>query len=265
VLLVNVYDGLGSLAPGTIRRLRLVGVPPKTQPNMNCPVMGVTARDPGKFVLGTVPVEKDGSAWFRAPAGVTLFFQALDQEGVAVQTMRSGTYVQPGETTSCMGCHEPRTQSPAAASFPLAARREPSEITPGVEGSWPLDYQVLVQPLLDKYCLPCHQPDGKAPRFDLTAARSYDTLLDYGKPSLREHVQMRYREARSIVGAGVAATNALLPLLQRGHYGVQLGSDDRQRLLTWMDTYGQRLGSYDKGQEQQLLELRRRMATMLAK
>ena len=66
MLLVNVYDGLGPLAPGTIRRLRLVGVPPKTQPNMNQPVMGVTARDPGKFVLGTVPVEKDGSAWFRA-------------------------------------------------------------------------------------------------------------------------------------------------------------------------------------------------------
>jgi len=264
VLLVNVYDGLGSVAPGTIRRLRLVGVPPKTQPNMNSPVLGVTARDPGKFVLGTVPVEKDGSAWFRAPAGVTLFFQALNQDGVAVQTMRSGTYVQPGETTSCTGCHEPRTRSPAAASFPLAARREPSKITPGVEGSWPLDYQVLVQPVLDEHCLSCHQPGGKAPRFDLTAAKSYVTLLDYGKPSLRQHVQSRYQDARSIAGAGAAATNALWPLLERGHYGVQLRPDDRQRLLTWMDTYGQRLGSYDKAQERQLLELRRRLASMLA-
>ena len=134
-----------------------------------------------------------------------------------------------------------------------------------MEGSWPLNYQVLVQPVLDKHCLSCHRPGGKAPRCNLTAARSYDTLLDYGKPSLREHVQTRYQQARSIAGAGAAATSALLPLLDRGHYGVHLSGDDRQRLLTWMDTYGQRLGSYDKGQEQRLRELRQRLAAMLTK
>ena len=93
---------------------------------MNFPSMGVTRDDPGKCVLGTVPVEEDGSAYFRVPAGVILFFQALDARGVAVQTMRSATHVQPGQTLSCIGCHEHRQQAPpakAGAGHAARARR----------------------------------------------------------------------------------------------------------------------------------------------
>ena len=129
-LLADVYRGLGQVKRGDIKRLRIVAVPPKTHPTMNFPNMGLTADDPGKCVLGTVPVEADGSAWFRVPSGVTLFFQALDAQGRAVQTMRSATYAQPGETVGCIGCHEPRNQT-ASAKPVLAALREPSRITPG--------------------------------------------------------------------------------------------------------------------------------------
>ena len=267
MLLVDVYDGLGTIPRGSIERLRLVGVPAKTHPTMNRPVMGVTRDDPGKFVIGTVPVEADGSAHFRVPPGVSFFLQALDAEGVAVQTMRSITYVQPGERTTCVGCHEPRHTAPPsvpASALPLAAMREPSKITPGPEGSWPLDFQVLVQPVLERQCVSCHKPGGKDPKFDFTAAKSYDALVGYGKPSLREHVQARYGEGRSIAGAGAAATNALWPLLDAGHYDVRLTDDDRRRLFVWMDTYGQRLGSFDAAQEERLRELRRRTAAILA-
>ncbi len=264
MLLVNAYEGLGSIPRGSIRQLRLIGVPPKTHPVMNSPSMGVTNDDPGKFVLGTVPVEADGSAYFRVPAGVTFFLQALDERGVAVQTMRSGTYVQPGQSASCIGCHEPRTTSPRNAASPVAMRREPSKITPGPAGSWPFDYQVLVQPMLDRQCVSCHRPEGQDPQFDLTAEKSYAALLDYGRPSLRQHVRARYGEGRSLVGAGAAGTNPLIPLLEQGHYDVQLSTEDWSRLINWMDSYGQRLGSFDKQQEQRLIELRQRLAAMLA-
>jgi hypothetical protein len=81
-----------------------------------------------------VPVEEDGSAYFRAPAGVVVFFQALDERGMAVQTMRTTTHVQPGQTLSCMGCHESRGEAPTARRI-MASAREPSKITVDPEGS----------------------------------------------------------------------------------------------------------------------------------
>ena len=85
---------------------------PKTTPNANSPRVGLANASPGKQVLGTVPVEPDGSAYFRAPAGIPLAFQALDERGRAIQTMRSLTYLQPGEQAGCVGCHEHRTTAP---------------------------------------------------------------------------------------------------------------------------------------------------------
>lgn len=263
MLLVDVYRGLGTIPRGTIRNLRLVGVPPKTHPTMNSPSLGITSDDPGKFVLGTVPVEEDGSAWFHVPAGVTIFFQALDAKGMAVQTMRSGFYVQPGQTASCIGCHEHRSTAPPSQT-PLALRRGPSPIKPGPEGSWPLDFRALVQPVIEKHCVSCHKPGETGGKFDLTAARAYQSLVDYGKPSLAAHVRARYQEGRSLPGAGAAATSALVPFLEPAH-GARLGADDWDRLITWMDAYGQRTGSFDKLQEDELRALRARMAPLLAK
>jgi hypothetical protein len=262
MLLINVYKGLESIPQGTVKRLRIVGVPAKTHPTMNRPVMGITRDDPGKFVIGTVPVERDGSAYFRVPAGVSFFLQALDWDGSAVQTMRSVTYVQPGQRYTCIGCHEPRHTAPPNV-FPMAAAREPSKITPGPEGSWPLDFQVLVQPVMERHCVDCHQPGGADPEFDLTAAKSYESLVGYGSPSLRAHVTARYNEGRSTAGACAARSNSLWQLLDTGHYHVELSWDERRRLVTWMDTYGQRLGSFDREQEKQLRKLRRQMAAML--
>jgi len=230
---------------------------------MNFPEIGVTRDDPGKFVLGSVPVDPDGSAFFRVPSGVSFFFQALDAEGTAVQTMRSAVYVQPGQTTTCVGCHEPRNTSPPNLS-PTAPGREPSKITPGPEGSWPLDYGVLVQPVLEAHCVACHRPGGKDAKFDLTAEKSYSAMVGYGKPSLREHVMARYLAGRSIPGAGAAAASPLLKLLKAGHYDVKLPSDAWERLTVWMDTYGQRQGHFSSDQEKRLRDLRETMRPMLS-
>jgi hypothetical protein len=262
LLLLDVYRGLESASSGKIRKLRIVGVPPKTHPTMNAPSIGLTHDDPGKVVLGTVPVEEDGSAWFRVPSGVTLFFQALDEDGMAVQTMRSAVYLQPGETVTCIGCHEGRNMAPPGRN-PVASHREPSQIMPGPEGSWPLEYAALVQPVLDRQCIGCHKPGEKGEKLDLTAEKSYDTLVDFGQPSLKTHVLTRYREGRSTAGAGASRQNPLWPLLDGDHYGVRLTADDRARLVTWMDTYGQRQGHFSDQQAEELRQLRRDMAAML--
>ena len=262
ILLVNVYHGLGAIPQGAIKQLRIVGIPAKTHPIMNFPEMGITRDDPGKFVLGTVPVEADGSAYFRVPSGVAFFFQALDQQGMAVQTMRSATYLQPGQTATCIGCHEPRNNAPPNTR-PLAASREPSRITPGAEGSWPLDYQQLVQPVLETKCVSCHQPGAEDTSFDLTAASSYDALISYGSPSLKDHVLLRYREGRSTVGACAVRMNPLWKLLAGGHYDVALTDEEQSRLVIWMDTYGQRAGSFDEHQVQQLESLRKKASPLI--
>ena len=262
MLVVDVYEGLPSIPRGTIRKLRLVGIPQKTHPTMNYPSIGVTRDDPGKVVIGTVPVEEDGSAYFHVPSGVGFFLQALDSDGMAVQTMRSATYVQPGQTYTCIGCHEPRNTSPP--NYQAAARsRGPSKITPGPEGSWPLDFQALAGPVLAEHCVECHKPGTEGEKFDLVPEKSYDSLVDFGKPSLREHVKARYGEGRSIAGACASAVSPLAKLLKEGHYDVKLTGDDWMRLYTWMDTYAQRQGSFGDQQEATLRQLRVDMAPIV--
>jgi hypothetical protein len=262
LMVTDVYRGLEPLKRGTVRALRIVGIPPKTHPRMNAPVMGLTRHDPGKFVLGTVPVEADGSANFRVPSGVPFFLQALDERGMAVQTMRSAIYMQPGERLTCIGCHEPRGTAPPNLRT-IAAGRSPSKITPGPEGSWPLDFDVLVQPVVRRECLACHRPGAEGESFDLTTEKAYQSLVEYGSPSLRSHVVTRHRQGRSTPGASAAQKSPLLALLREGHYGVQLAPDDWQRLITWIDTYAQQRGSFSEEQEAQLRELRQRVASVL--
>lgn len=266
-LLQDVYQGLTGIARGAIKTLRIVGMPPKTQPTMNAPNLGVTSDDPGKYVLGTVPVETDGSAYFRVPAGASFFFQALDDQGRALQTMRSLTCAQPGETLSCVGCHDPRNTAPPCRPATAVARGA-SVVRPGPEGSWPLRYDALVQPVLDRRCVSCHQPGGqskKAASFDLTAGHSYANLTGWGHPSLAEHVRQCYGAGRSVPGNCEAQRSSVLAKLQSGHHGVTLQTDDLTRLNTWMDTYAQTQGAFSPEQEERLLKLRADAAGLLAK
>ncbi len=266
-LVNNVYKGLKTVKPGEIKSLRIIAVPPKTHPTMNYPNIGLTRDDPGKCVLGTVPVEPDGSAYFNVPSGIIVFFQALDKTGMAVQTMRSTTHVQPGQNLSCVGCHEPRNQTPYSAS-PIATKRPASNITPGPEGSWPYRFDKLVQPVLDKNCISCHSEKGKEPdarKFNLTAKHSYESLTRYGKPSIYDHVWQRYRQGASVEGKCSAATSQLLKKITapNGHHDIKLDSDSMERLITWLDNYGQKLGSFDEKQEQQLIELKQKYKHLL--
>lgn len=265
VFLQDVYQGLPAVSRGAIKRLRIVGVVPKVQPHMNTPVLGVSAEDPGKFVLGSVPVHEDGSAFFMLPSGVPVFFQALDQQGLAVQTMRTLTYTRPGQTLSCVGCHEHRESAPPPAPAAQALTTGPSHITPAPEGSWPLDFARLVQPVLDNHCAECHQPSGKtAPKtkLDLSAGHAWESLMKFGNEDLKTKA---FERDQSHTGEGVAANSLLWKTLTApgGHHDVQLSVEDRDRLATWMDTYAHRVGHFSDQQAADLLQLRQHLAHLL--
>ena len=254
----DVTRGLEALPAGTVRRLRVVAVPPKVQPQKNLPCLGVSKEDPGKYVLGTVPVEPDGSASFVVPSGVPVFFQALDESGLAVQTMRTLVYVQPGESSSCIGCHEQRDLAPPGVARPAAALRGASRLTPGPEGTWPLRYDTLVQTVLDRHCTRCHavgSKNAKAAKINLAEATSYDVLTEAFDGDLRK---LAFERDRSDPGQTPARNSKLFRMLTdgEGHHGVKLAGADRYRLAVWMDTYAQRAGSYSAEQEQELTRFR---------
>jgi hypothetical protein len=258
--LQNVHESWPQL-PGSsdvVKRLRIVQVLPKTTPHANEPRVGLANASPGRQVLGTVPVEPDGSAFFRAPAGIGLAFQALDERGMAIQTMRSLTYLQPGEQSSCVGCHEHRTRTPLYHGAGLAGRRTPSEIAPGPDGSKPFNYAILVQPVLDKHCVQCHQgPDAQA-GIDLTGTpvgeftASYLALAPLVPFSEWRGAPQTNLEPVTPPDRFGARASSLIELLTKGHEDVSLTEDEWERLITWMDTNALFYGTFDpEDQERQ--------------
>jgi len=151
----DVYRGLGSVRRGTVKQLRIIQIFPKTTHLNDRPAVGLAREENARAILGTVPVEADGSARFIAPARTPVLFQVLDANGLAVQTMRSLTYLQPGESVACVGCHEPVSSTPATGR--TAAMGKPARrIDPGPFGGEPFSFMRVVQPVLDKHCAKCH-------------------------------------------------------------------------------------------------------------
>jgi hypothetical protein len=119
--------------------------------------------------------------------------------------------------------------------------------------------------VLASHCVSCHNPQNTnaiAAKLDLTPGKSYDSLIAFGKPSLRDQIWTAYRRGHSVPGDGIAHKSALLTFLDapQGHYDVVLDPNSLERLLTWMDTYAQRLGHFSDEQEKELQELRRNSA-----
>jgi len=109
-------------------------------------------------VLGTVPVEEDGSAFFEAPADRQLFFVALDEKDLSVKRVQSLASVRPGEVNGCVGCHEHRAKTPDSKTHGqlLAIQRPASRIEPFKDFPDVLDFTRDIQPILDRHCVKCH-------------------------------------------------------------------------------------------------------------
>lgn len=249
----NVYESWPQLSEQTepIQALRIVQVLPKTTPHANTPRVGLANASPGKQVLGTVPVEADGSAYFRAPAGIGLAFQALDSRGMAIQTMRSLTYLQPGEHASCVGCHEHRTAAAVAHGAALASLRPPSAIKPAPDGSKPFSYSILVQPVLDQHCVQCHSSTDPQGGVDLSSTPVGEFTASYKALAPR----VPYSEWKGTPQANAepltppdqfgARASPLMALLLKGHGDVTLSAEELERLTTWMDANALFYGTFD--------------------
>ncbi len=244
-----------------IKELRVYQLLPKFGDHTaNQPRIGHANAENARMLLGTVPVESDGSAYFRVPARKPLYFQAVDDQGRAVQGMRSAAYVQPGERRACVGCHEP-VGAAAPAKPLLAARRAPSRLQPGPEGTRPFGFARLVQPVLDRQCVRCHDGatgPGKS-ALALTGeasgqfSKSYRNLKKYlrwyewGDASITQITTHPGRQ-----GADESQLTRILD--DANHRGIGLPETDRRILCLWLDSNVPFYGTYDR--DEQLAQLK---------
>jgi len=268
MLVTDIYQGLGDVPRGAIKELRIVQIFPKTTWLANSPRIGVAGEENTRAILGTVPVEADGSARFVVPAHKPFLFQALDKDGFAYQTMRSTTYVQPGERTSCVGCHEHRMSAPAKTrSVPLAMRRKPSRIEPGELGGRPFAFVEVVQPVLNKHCVKCHSGPEAKKGIVLTGeplngfTKSYVSLCGDPPPPPKQRKQppsdplvSRFAQRNQIqmtpVGGVYGALGSrLMKLLRAGHESVKLSDAEMRRLAAWIDCNAVFYGSFDPAEQ----------------
>ncbi len=256
-LLEDVYRGRnmsGIRAPcthgrGEIKKLMVIESLPK-------PINFTGGMDPlsygGTFtlerVLGTVPVEADGSAFFEAPALRSLFFVALDDQDLAVKRMQSFTTVQPGETAGCIGCHEHRTTAPPAVRrpLPLAAKRRASAIEPVRDVPDLPDFPRDVQPVLDRNCLRCHDYDRREGGVILCGdhgpmfSHSYYSLTVWRQlADGRNRPQSNY--APRTLGSG---GSPLMKIFRGGHYDVKPTARECRVVRLWLDIGAPYPGTY---------------------
>lgn len=255
VHIADIYsgEGLAGVPRGAVEKLRVVGYQFAYR-GMGGQVNRVGLDGPWdvKRVLGTVPVEADGSAHFRVPANTPISLQPLDRDGKALQLMRSWLTAMPGETVSCVGCHDSQHRAAVPASQARALRREPSAITPWLGPPRGFSFTREVQPVLDRHCVGCHdgQPrDREAPLLDFRQLPSVNvaakdpsyvdrTVFPPAYLALRQHVRAPTIESDMHMlspGEFHADTTRLVRLLEKGHYGVALDAEDWSRLITWID------------------------------
>jgi len=256
VYLSDIYQGPGlkGVPRGTVKKLR-ISEPHYAYSNMGGHInIGVEGPWDARRIHGTVPVYEDGSAAFKIPANTPLTVQPLDEQGRALQIMRSWFVAMPGESLSCVGCHERQNTTPPPKRS-IAMTQTASEIAPWYGPARGFSFKCEMQPVLDKFCVGCHngQPltlpspqggieggtKGVRATIDLAAkprngpgnfTPSYLALHPFVRrpgPESDDHIQEPLEFH--------ASTSELVQMLEKGHYNVKLDAEAWERLYTWID------------------------------
>lgn len=237
VNIINVYDSMLDFPEGTvIEGLRIIQVYPKTTPNADDPKISYVGRKNSRGVLGTVPVESDGSAKFYLPPDIPVLFQAIGSDGTAIQTMRSDTFVIGGQKyLSCQGCHEPRHTAPDnPEQVPLAMRREPSVIQPEtVSGAKPMSFPLLIQPILDNKCVSCHDGSNNIDLRRGTSSGWFTSYINLGN-YVHKFPDIQWAAPRTVPGQFGSNASPLYEKLSQGMGN--LTDEELHRFVLWMDT-----------------------------
>ncbi len=251
ILVADIYQGrnMAGVPRGTITQLLILENLPK-------PVNYTGSMDPISYggsytlnrVLGTVPVQPDGSVYAEVPALRSLQLVALDENDLSVKRMLSFLTVMPGETSACVGCHEARSMPPPPqpeASL-LALQRPPSRIQPVPGNPSIFDYPRDIQPIWDRHCLSCHDVDRYAGRALLTGdqgpmfTHSYFTLIS----------RLQVADGRDLARGNYppytigSSASYLIDKLTGGHHEVRLDAEELRRVMLWIDAAATFPGTY---------------------
>jgi hypothetical protein len=258
VMDVHVGTHLQGLRPGEVKFLRVIESPEKrsfTGPawggqGQHAPAMNWHSFE-NKRILGTVPVEADGSVYVTVPANRYVYFQALDGDKRMVQSMRSGTIVQPGEMQGCVGCHDSRSNGAVAPRDTLALRREPRRLDGWFGPPREFAFLTEVQPVFDRHCVSCHD-FGKEAGGKLLLAGDRELVFNVA------YTELWSKGFTGCVGAGPADiqpakswgshASKLPPYLRPQHYKVALSSEEIERVETWLDLNAPYYPQYETGQ-----------------
>ena len=263
---VYLGPGLKGIPRGTIKSLRIVALEFRAAgigrnfnegPAGNALASTPISIDNGawdvKRVLGTAKVGEDGSACFSVPARTPVYFQLLDENNCVVQSMRSWSTLQPGETFSCVGCHEDKNTSSPVASKPQV-NYEAQELQPFYGPPRGFSYIQEIQPIWDQHCIGCHasgkdQPSLLGREIKNSAGRSwsesYLNLTRNGKPNpiVNWHNVQSAPPMLAPYSAG-AAKSGLITMLQKAHYEVQLSREELDKIACWIDLLVPYCGDY---------------------
>lgn len=251
---VTFGRNMSGVGPGEIKKLLVLEQLPKPLNTSGGPEptsMGGTFTL--KRVLGTIPVESDGSAYMELPALRSLFFVALDENNLSVKRMQSFVTVQPGEFTSCSGCHEKRTDTPKRPlnGTPAALKRPASKIEalPGIPEVY--DYPRDIQPILDRHCIACHDYKSAAtggPRSGgiiLTGDHGPRFSHSYANLTLRKQISDGRNDSGNkpprMIGT---SASPLMAKIDGSHHNVILASHEQDLIRYWIEAGANYIGTY---------------------
>ena len=276
---IHVGQGLKGVPRGSVKKLRVIefhhayrGMSGKRYQ------VGLDGPWDIQRILGTVDVEEDGSVLFKMPSNRPISLQPIADEGDALALMRSWLTGMPGETVSCVGCHEDVYEAPVNAGQVLALQSPPQEIQPWYGPPRGFSFDREIQPILDHHCIGCH--DGSP---------NHDTTVDLRtgerrRPPNSENITMgtlsftpSYFELRKYVRGHTmegdihvlmptehrANTTRLVQMLKKGHHGVELEPEAWERLYAWIDLNTPCWGTWGEATERKEIPQKdRRMATL---
>ena len=243
---VAVGRNMEGVKPGEVKKLLIVETLPM-------PVHFSGGMEPisvgGTFtlerILGTVPVEGDGSAYFEVPAMRSIFFVAMDAEDNAIKRMQSFCSVAPGEMTGCTGCHEERSNTLLPNKRAAALGRPPSRIEPLKDVPDVFDFPRDIQPILNRYCLKCHDYDKREAGVILSGDRgpmysqAYFTLMSRGLVADGRNA-FSNRPPRSIG----ASASLLMKKIDGSHHDVKATDQERRMIRYWIESGASYPGTY---------------------
>lgn len=254
-VVTDIYQGMTGVKRGEVKAIRVMRVEPK-----HCNMRGRRAYDMDpligrgtyyvKHCLGTVPVDEGGTAVFKAPAGVELYFQALDSRGMELQRMGTVTQIMPGETQSCIGCHETEFSAPVnRKNMMKLLQRTPSDIEPPPWGAGPVDFVKQVQPVFDRYCVKCHGGVDPKKGLDLSGDKTRYFNMAYDNLTQRRLVHYMYLKGASAKNWKPLTTGSrvskLIAQMEKEPCNVKMDDESRHRIYTWIEANIPYYGTYE--------------------